>query len=315
MVKNADKLYYPIKEAIESILPICDEFIVALGDCDADDKTLEEIQKINSEKIKIINTVWDAEKFKRGTINAHQTNIAKNAASGDWVFYLQADEVIHEKYLQEIKNLCKTYLNYEEVDGFLFKYKHFYGDYNHYIDAHTWYKNEIRLVRNKPDIYSYASAQSFKRIKNFDGFSYRTKENTSSLNVIDTEVFVYHYGWVRPPKYMQSKKKALASVHHGKEQTENEYKNKPENFHYGDLSKLKKFTYTHPNVMNNWIKKFDWADQLNYGKKQKPQREKMKHEKLKYRIITWIENNFFRGKVQFGYSNWNILNPKKVVKK
>jgi len=34
MVKNASKFYFPIKESIQSILPIVDEFIVALGDCD-----------------------------------------------------------------------------------------------------------------------------------------------------------------------------------------------------------------------------------------------------------------------------------------
>ena len=56
MVRNAVKLYYPVKESIESILPIVDEFVIALGNCDDDDQTLEEIKKINSNKIKIIHT-------------------------------------------------------------------------------------------------------------------------------------------------------------------------------------------------------------------------------------------------------------------
>ena len=59
MVRNATKLYYPIKQAISSILPIVDEFVVALGDCDPDDNTLEEIRSIGSDKIRIIQTVWD----------------------------------------------------------------------------------------------------------------------------------------------------------------------------------------------------------------------------------------------------------------
>ena len=63
MVRNATKLYYPIKEAIMSILPICDEFIVAVGKGDEDDYTREEIESIGSDKIKIIDTVWDEKDF------------------------------------------------------------------------------------------------------------------------------------------------------------------------------------------------------------------------------------------------------------
>ena len=111
MIKNATKLYFPIKQSIESILPIVDEFIVALGDCDDGDETLREIESIKSDKIKIINTVWDIKKYPNGTENAHQTDIAKEACTGDWLFYVQADEVVHEKYLPVIKSACEKYLN------------------------------------------------------------------------------------------------------------------------------------------------------------------------------------------------------------
>src|ERR1700727_3107375 len=93
MVRNATKLYYPIKQAITSILPIVDEFVVALGEGDPDDKTLDEIRSINSDKIRIIHTVWDLDKYPRGMEHAHQTDIAKAAGKGDWLFYLQGDEV------------------------------------------------------------------------------------------------------------------------------------------------------------------------------------------------------------------------------
>src|SRR5688572_9895054 len=107
MVKNATKLYYPIKQSIASVLDIVDEFVVALGDCDADDRTREEILSLNSSKVKIIDTVWDLKKYPNGMENAHQTDIAKNACSGDWLIYLQADEVIHEKYHQTIYTNCE----------------------------------------------------------------------------------------------------------------------------------------------------------------------------------------------------------------
>jgi glycosyltransferase involved in cell wall biosynthesis len=125
MVRNATKLYYPIKASIESILPIVDEFIIALGDCDEDDHTLEEIEKIKSDKIKIIHTKWNIETYTNGAEYAHQTDIAKGYCKGDWLFYLQSDEVIHEKYLSPIKIRCNELLNNKSVEGLLFDYRHF----------------------------------------------------------------------------------------------------------------------------------------------------------------------------------------------
>ena len=305
MCKNASKLYYPVKASITSILPIVDEFIVAVGDCDKDDDTLEQIKSINSNKIKIIHTVWDVEKYPRGMENAHQTDIAKNACNGDWVFYLQADEVVHENDLQKIKDKCKEHLNNKNVDGLLFNYLHFYGDYNHYNNGRGWYQNEIRLVRNDKEIHSFQSAQSFRRIPNFDGLSYRKKEGSSKLNVVKVDAKIYHYGWVRPPRFMQKKKIALDSIHSNKNSV-----NDPEIFNYGPIGCLTKFDGTHPSVMEHWIEKFDWSEHLNYTKKYSLNREKMKHEKIHYRIMNKIEKLFNNNRHFFSYSNWNIINYK-----
>ena len=56
-IRNGVKFDFPIVEAIKSILPICDEFVVAVGK--SEDDTLGLIQSIGSPKIKIIETVWD----------------------------------------------------------------------------------------------------------------------------------------------------------------------------------------------------------------------------------------------------------------
>ena len=54
-IKNALIYDYPIVEAIQSILPLCDEVVVAVGK--SEDKTLELIQSIHPSKIRIIETV------------------------------------------------------------------------------------------------------------------------------------------------------------------------------------------------------------------------------------------------------------------
>lgn len=307
MGKNTSKLYYPMKQSIASILPIVDEFIVALGDSDEDDHTREEILSLNSDKIKIIDTKWDLTKYPNGTENAHQTDIAREHCSGDWLFYLQADEVIHEKYLPVIEKRCEELLHDNEVEGLLFAYKHFWGDYKHYHYSHKWYKYEIRIVRNHPDIHSWESAQSFRRIPNFDGKNYRQQEGTYKLKVAKVGAEVFHYGWVRPPHLMRKKMKALDTIHQGNTEAERRAERNL-NFDYGPLNLLRPFEATHPQVMQEWIKRFNWQDELQYQGKPSQNRLKHPHEKLKYRAATFLENNFLGGRTLGGFKNYILLN-------
>jgi len=307
MVKNGGKLYYPVKESIQSILPLVDEFVVALGDCDSDDNTLEEIQSISSEKIKIIPTVWDLKKYPRGMENAHQTDIAKEACTGEWLFYLQADEVVHEKDLPAIKKRCEELLGNKEVEGLLFSYYHFWGDYRHCHRSHGWYPHEIRIVRNDKEIHSWQSAQSFRRIPNFDGINYRQREGTYKLKVATVDAHIYHYGYVRPPDFMQRKSKSLDTIHKGEDKVTALYSGKPAVFDYGALGKIPLFEGTHPQVMRDRIKKFDWADALNYSSRGEISRAQYKHEQLKYRLVSFFENHLMGGKQLFGFRNYTLL--------
>ena len=293
MARNASKYYFPMKESILSILPIVDEYIVALGKGDFDDKTREEIESIQSDKIKIIERIWSDEDFVAGKILAKETSYALSQCSGDWCIYLQADEVIHEKDLDTILKNCDNYLNNKTIDGFLFNYYHFFGDYSHYLPFHGWYKNEIRIVRNNINIYSYKDAQSFR------------KNHDQKLHVLPIPAHIYHYGWVRPPELMQSKKEEMETMYHDTEKIHEEYKLEPNEFDYGALGKIPVFKGKHPKVMDDFCSKITWKDKLNYSKKTPvPRKNKMKHEKRKYRIITSLENCLNGGKDFFGYSNW-----------
>lgn len=308
MARNAARLYYPIREAVLSALPLVDEFVVALGDCDPDDTTRAQIESIGSEKIRIIDTVWDLERYPNGTENAHQTDIAKNACSGDWLLYLQADEVLHEDDLPTIRRRCHDLLDDDEVEGLLFKYRHFWGDYNHYHHSHGWYPHEIRIIRNDPEIHSWESAQSFRRIPNFDGVHYRQQEGTYKLKVASVDAWIYHYGWVRPPEFMQRKNRALDTVHKGEKRVDELYRERPPEFDYGPLSQLSTFQGTHPEVMRERIAAFDWGDRLDYGDKpERPERPRHKHERFKYRMLTFLEQNLRGGKQIGGFKNYELL--------
>src|SRR5690606_20287878 len=135
-VRNASKLYYPVRPSIESILPIVDEFVVAIGDCDPDDRTREEIEQIGSPKIRFIETVWDLKKYPNGTEYAHQTDIAKEACSGDWLSYMQCDDGIHENKHPVVEESCRQYLVNRQDNVRLIRYKYVFIENSYYQVLH-----------------------------------------------------------------------------------------------------------------------------------------------------------------------------------
>ncbi|MCB9426758.1 MAG: glycosyltransferase family 2 protein [Flavobacteriales bacterium] len=157
-IRNAIKNDYPIVEAINSILPICDEFVIAHGN--SNDETLELLQKIDSDKIRIIETTWDDTLKEGGRVFAEETNKAFKEISKDmdWAFYIQGDECIHEKYLDTIKKEMQLTLNNPDIEGLLFDYKHFYGSYDYDAHSRRCYGRKIRIVKNLSTIKSYKDA-------------------------------------------------------------------------------------------------------------------------------------------------------------
>ena len=242
-VRNGIKLGYPVTEAIRSILPICDEFIIAVGK--SDDDTLEQIKAIGDSKIRIIETEWDKNMFVRGQINSFQTNIALKECIGDWCFYIQADEVMHEKFLPLIEAEMKKFLHDDDVQGLLFDYLHFWGSYDYYQDSRRWYRHEIRIIKNNLGIESWESAQGFRRIGR-------------KVRVVKIDADIYHYGWVRPPKVMKEKQIAFQSLRHNEAWLQKTFADTPKEFDYGDPKYLAKFKETHPEVMTEKIKELNW---------------------------------------------------------
>jgi hypothetical protein len=307
MVRNATRLYFPVAESIASALPLVDELVVALGQGDPDDHTEDLITAIGSPKIKIIRTVWDTQAWPQGTIYAQQTDLARAACSGDWLLYLQADEVLHEQDYPAIRQRCHELLDRPEVEGLLFAYHHFWGDFQHVHQSHCWYRNEIRIIRNHPDIHSWGDAQSFRRIPGFAGTNYRQQDNTYKLRVAKVKAHIYHYGWVRPPELMQKKQHIAEGIHHGSAVQARLEKTCPPHFAYSPLGRVPVFRGTHPAVMADWIARFHWADQLNYTRHYRPGELRQRHDALKYRLLSWVENRLLGGQTLWGFKNYHLL--------
>ena len=245
IIRNALKFDYPVVEAITSILPICDEFIVAVGN--SDDETLQLIKNIGSPKIKIIETVWDDTLRQGGLVLALETNKAFDAISPDtdWCFYIQSDECVHEQYLPAIKDAMLNYKNDKRVDGLLFNYLHFYGNYHHVGNSVQWYHKEIRIIRNDKSIRSYKDAQGFR------------KTDDSKLNVKQIDAYIYHYGWVKSPKLQQAKQEQFHKMWHDDEWMKKNVISTDE-FDYSIVNTLEPFIGSHPQVFQNRVNTIDW---------------------------------------------------------
>jgi len=246
-IRNALKFDYPVVEAITSIMPVCDDFVVAVGNCE--DNTRDLVQNINKQKIKIVDTVWDdsPEMKKGGKVFAAETDKAfKNIPEdSDWAFYIQGDEVIHEKYLDTIYSTMEKWKDDERVDGLLFRYLHFYGSYDYVGISPMWYRNEIRVVKNNKEIYSFRDAQGFRKGEN------------KKLCVVPVDACVYHYGWVKEPGVMMDKIKNTSTFY----LDEKKYKKiiNGDCFDYSRIDALSLFTESHPAVMEERIKRKNWG--------------------------------------------------------
>ena len=230
IVRNAVKYNYPVIASISSILPVCDEFIVNVGD--SEDGTLDLVRSIKSPKIRIIEIPWNM--AQGPAVLSEQTNVALRHCTGDWAFYVQSDEVIHEADLPRLKRCMRQYLNDPAVDALRFKWLHFYGSFWRYrIDA-GWYQKQDRIIRNNGSIESLGDAFGFRRK---DGRPLQSRQ---------TQCLLYHYGWVNSVEDMSRRSENAAQIGYGDT-------HKSGACGYGDLNRFPTYFGTHPAVMSGII--------------------------------------------------------------
>ena len=267
-IRNAVQFDYPVVEAITSVLPLCDEFVIAVGA--SDDDTLDLIKSIPSDKIRIIHTTWDQTALAGGRVLAQETDKALAAISpdADWAFYIQGDEVLHEKYIPVVREAMQTYLNDKTVDGLLFHYLHFYGSYSYIGDSRQWYRREIRVIRNTGNVVSYKDAQGF-----------RTRDNRK-LRVKLIDAYIYHYGWVKPPETQKKRLRNANNFWHTNSESLAKADAGTETFDYSHIDSLAHFTGTHPAVMQPRVDRLNWPFTFDTSQKKYTTR---------VRFLTFIE--------------------------
>ncbi|HET7625731.1 MAG TPA: glycosyltransferase [Verrucomicrobiae bacterium] len=270
-VRNGNKLGYPFVQSIRSILPIMDEFIVALGP--SNDGTEEALRAIDDPKIRIIPTQWN-ERIRgdysiKGFIYGQQKSIALFNCTGDWAFYLEGDEIVHEDELPKIRAAMEKYLNDERVEALVFDYLHFYGNANTYAWSPRWYRTAPRILRNT--IPAWAPKGLFFTVL-------ETHKKSRYPRAAHAGATIYHYGWVRPQEQMNLKTATVDKIWNNNPSPKMDYAEI-------DPKTLRRFAGTHPKVIQSWLEPADGIFQAN------PNHQLNRREK-KHRIMLALENGF-----------------------
>lgn len=273
--RNAVAFDYPIVESIRSILPIVDEYVVNVGR--SEDETLELIRSIRDPKIRIFETEWDENLRQDGLIFSQQTNLALAECKGDWAFYLQADEVVHEDDLGSILRSLERNHACREVLGLLFRYLHFKGDYSS-IDPWS-YHWEVRLIRNDGRLRSIGDACGFGCVEDP---SERNLKDGPRRRLVKSGGRIFHYGYVKDPTVLVLKKRYQASRHHDVVPESERRILDREAWEFETYEILKEFMGTHPAVM---------AERISRSARLRPRRNRW----LNWRFYSEVFAHGFKG--------------------
>jgi glycosyltransferase involved in cell wall biosynthesis len=295
-VRNGFDYGVPFMEAIQSVLPVCDELIVAVGD--SNDGTREAIVNLRSDKIKIIDTVWNMSLTKGGKIFAQQSNIGLDAITGDWAFHIQADEVISEKDIFKVRQAIEKHDADTTVEGFILPFLHFWGGYDHIRTSRRVHNYEVRVFRNRLGVRSYGDSQGFRKYSSKEAYeSGREKGEKLHVKIIDATIF--HYNGIRPPQKFQEKADTMGRHY----QADHPGKQKParQGGTHDRVDRAEKFTGAHPAIMMDKVNAQDWEYVFDPSKAVWVTKD---------RFIQPIEDllGFKIGE----YKNYKLLRPKKA---
>ncbi len=279
IVRNAIKLDFPVEASIRSILPLCDEVVVNVGR--SEDETLELIRSIGDPKIRILETEWDM--TRRNTVLGLETHRAMQACVHPWGVYIQADEVLHESGVDELRAAVQAVHDDSRIEGLLVRYIHFYGGFDTIATHRRWYRREVRVVRLAPelDIRPYQGAQGF-----------RVGPDHRKIRARLTSAPMFHYGWARPAQALREKRDLGRTMY--------PWRNADANLPLlAWMPGLQRFQGTHPAVAQRWIE----------GRQVDPERvigpRKFRWRFLRYYISTAIER--LTGARVFEFRNYEII--------
>lgn len=268
-------LGYPFEHSIRSILPIVDEFVVALGPCE--DRTRERLLAMDEPKLRIIDTTWNKrirnDYSIRGFNYGQQKSIALFNCTGDWAFYLEGDEVIHEDDLPAIRRSMEEHLENDSVESLVFDYLHFYGNTRTVAWSPRWYRRAPRIIKTTIPVWA-PKGLFFIVLDDHKKGRYPKAAHSGGR--------VFHYGYVRTEKQYNAKT-ANTEIFWRKEKSQPEERTK--RYDQIDPATLREYTGSHPAVIDGFFPPADKVFEAD------PDYRISKRE-LRHRLTLWLEKTF-----------------------
>lgn len=201
IIKNGIINGYPFWESLQSCLPIADEIVISEGfSRDLTYKAIEKFRKDNGGKVKVVRHDWGKFVSSQGEVISRVSTATIEQCTKQWVYYLQADEIIHPDNYQVIRDMASGKLgNYNSIN---FRFAHFIGSWEPLPVGSAAYSYAIRMIRNIPEIHLIGDAWTFG-----GGIS-------PSYPHEKIPKPVYHLGWVFP-KNINQKNIEQAKIYSG----------------------------------------------------------------------------------------------------
>lgn len=189
-IRNGDKLDFPWRECVQSLLPVCDEvcLCVATGNEDNTEQDARDWAEVEP-KINLCMYPWPE---PRGDPDfwVKWLNYAREHLRADWHFQLDADEILHEKSYDEVRKFIEG----DRKSAIVTRWN-FWSDHRHTIpEGYCCGKHVIRLA---PTNLWMAS----------DGFHENGAEVVNLCTATGIEIF--HYGFIRRREAFFDKERRL----------------------------------------------------------------------------------------------------------
>ena len=218
VVKNAIKMGYCFWESLQSCLPFADEIIISEGYSDDDTKHyLRKFIDIYNMRVSVLlyQHKWPEKSYHGEAITVVSEEAIKRAKC-DWVYYLQADEIIPPETAEYIKKISESTL-YNSVE---FPFYHFIRSL--VPSKNPAYKNAIRMIRKG------------KGHLKGDAFTFTGMNLLPTCPYYECPHKVFHFAWIFPkqnnikdiehaklyqniPEYQEKMKKACQNLNQKQE--------------------------------------------------------------------------------------------------
>lgn len=186
-IRNGIKWDYCWKECLNCLMDLCDEIFVIDISTDGTYEALKELSKQNYRLnvVHLEDAQWDNDAhLGRERIAVYQ-NLGASMLSTDYYLVLQADEILHYKSFQIIRDAIEW-----DKEGFVFNRINFWQDANHFVSVPEYRQpcstKVVRLGKTKYETFD-------------DG------ESMSIPNPSYLPVYIYHVGFIRDKSVMKKK--------------------------------------------------------------------------------------------------------------